>query len=54
MASKKPYKILDLFCGCGGLSLGFEQAGYDVAMGIDVWEDALRSYVFNHKKSKRR
>lgn len=52
MASKKPYKILDLFCGCGGLSLGFEQAGYDVAMGIDVWEDALRSYVFNHKKSK--
>lgn len=44
--------VLDLFCGCGGLSLGFEQAGYNIVMGIDVWPDALRSYGFNHKDSK--
>ena len=24
------YSVLDLFCGCGGLSLGFELAGFDV------------------------
>ena len=26
----KRYNVLDLFCGCGGLSLGFEMAGFDV------------------------
>ena len=29
-------KVLDLFCGCGGLSLGFEQAGYEILGGIDL------------------
>lgn len=43
------YTVLDLFCGCGGLSLGFEHAGYDVLLGIDVWEDALTTYGYNHK-----
>lgn len=46
------YNVLDLFCGCGGLSLGFEQAGYNVLLGIDVWEDALVTYRRNHKNSK--
>lgn len=43
--------IIDLFCGCGGLSLGFEQAGYNVLLGIDVWEDALKTFKHNHKNS---
>ena len=46
------YNVLDLFCGCGGLSLGFEQAGYNVLLGIDIWEDALITYRYNHKNSK--
>lgn len=41
--------VIDLFCGCGGLSLGFEKAGYNVLLGIDVWEDALKTYRQNHK-----
>ena len=44
--------VLDLFCGCGGLSLGFEMAGFDVALAIDNWEDALVTYRKNHKGAK--
>lgn len=43
--------VIDLFCGCGGLSLGFEQAGYNILLGIDVWEEALVTYPHNHKNS---
>lgn len=49
--AKETYTVLDLFCGCGGLSLGFEKAGYDVLLGIDVWKDALKTYKFNHHHS---
>ena len=47
----KKYNVLDLFCGCGGLSLGFEEAGYNVLLGIDIWKDALKTYAYNHKHS---
>lgn len=50
--SEQKYNVLDLFCGCGGLSLGFEEAGYNVLLGIDVWKDALKTYAYNHKHSK--
>lgn len=50
MASK--YSVLDLFCGCGGLSLGFEMAGFRVKIAIDNWEDALVTYRKNHGNSK--
>ena len=46
------YRVLDLFCGCGGLSLGFEMAGFDVVLAIDNWEDALVTYRQNHRYSK--
>ena len=44
--------VIDLFCGCGGLSLGFEEAGYEVLIGIDNWEDALKTYQHNHKNTQ--
>lgn len=40
-------KILDLFCGCGGMSRGFEMAGFEVAMAIDFWNDAIKTYRHN-------
>ena len=51
MASRKP-TVLDLFCGCGGLSKGFEKAGYDILLGVDFNQPALDTYAFNHKGSK--
>lgn len=42
-------KIIDLFCGIGGLSLGFENAGFEVAAAIDMWDDAIKTYNHNRK-----
>lgn len=39
--------VFDLFCGCGGFSKGFEQAGFDVRLGIDIWKDAVTTYKEN-------
>jgi DNA (cytosine-5)-methyltransferase 1 len=43
--------VLDLFCGCGGLSLGLQNAGFHISLGIDHWEDALKTFKANHKDS---
>ena len=40
-------KVVDLFCGCGGLSLGFEKAGMEIVAGFDNWVDALEVYRNN-------
>ena len=42
-------KIIDLFCGCGGLSLGFEMAGFESALAVDLWKDAIVTYNHNRK-----
>lgn len=46
------FNVIDLFCGCGGFSLGFERAGFNVLLGIDVWKDALNTFKHNHKASE--
>lgn len=40
-------RVVDLFCGCGGLSLGFEKAGMNVIAAFDNWVDALSVYRNN-------
>lgn len=43
-------RAVDIFSGCGGMSLGFEQAGIDVVAAFDKWEPAVEIYKanFNH------
>ncbi len=42
-----PPVVLDLFCGAGGLSLGFEMAGYHIGLGIEKDELACRTHRHN-------
>lgn len=42
-------KIVDLFCGCGGLSLGFQKAGFEIVAAFDNWDDAITVYHNNFK-----
>lgn len=39
--------IVDLFCGCGGMSLGFIKAGFNVVAGFDNWVKAINVYKQN-------
>jgi DNA (cytosine-5)-methyltransferase 1 len=40
-------KTIDLFAGCGGLSLGFSNAGFNILAGFDNWQPAINVYKKN-------
>lgn len=40
-------RVLDLFAGCGGFSLGFKLAGFELAGGIEIKPEAARAYQRN-------
>ena len=42
-------KIVDLFSGCGGLSLGFQNAGFEIICAYDNWYPAYETYKKNFK-----
>lgn len=46
------YNVLDLFCGCGGMSWGLSKKGFNILAGIDIWDKALATYAHNHKEAK--
>ncbi len=48
----KELTFIDLFSGCGGLSLGFEKANYHSVLAIDHWQDALDTYAYNRPGTK--
>ncbi len=52
LAMKNKPTVIDLFCGCGGLSFGFIEAGYEVLLGIDYWKDAINTFKNTHKKAQ--
>ena len=49
---KSKYNVIDLFCGCGGFSQGFKQAGYNILLGIDSWQDAITTYKHNFQSAE--
>ncbi len=40
-------KVVDLFCGCGGMSLGFQNAGFQIIAAFDLWDAAIQVYERN-------
>ena len=45
---KQQLTCVDLFCGAGGFSRGFLDAGYDVVLGVDYDDAALETFQRNH------
>ncbi len=49
--TNKTYNVLDLFCGCGGISKGFELAGFNIIGGIDFNKDAVNTFEHNFRNA---
>lgn len=45
---KNQLNVLDLFCGCGGMSKGLSDCGLNIIAGIDIWDKAVESYNKNY------
>lgn len=43
-------KTIDLFCGAGGFSIGFEMAGFETALALDKWDQAIETFNYNRKE----
>lgn len=51
--NKDSLKMIDLFCGAGGLSLGFTQEGFITALANDIQECCVDTYAHNHPETPR-
>lgn len=43
--------VVELFCGCGGTSLGFEQNGFEIVLGCDIHVPSINTFSHNHPNS---
>ena len=44
---QQPIAVFDFFCGCGGTSRGFQQAGMDIALALDIDADSKNTFTRN-------
>ena len=49
----RPARVLDLFAGCGGISLGAQLAGCQVLAGLELDPKAARSHALNFPRCTR-
>lgn len=49
MSKGQQLNCIDLFCGCGGLSKGFLDAGFRILVGVDNNQPALDTFKRNHQ-----
>ena len=47
-----PLSTLDLFCGAGGITQGFHQAGYDCLYANDLMPEAIETFRYNHPTTR--
>ena len=45
------FSAVDLFCGCGGLSLGLRRAGFRIVAAIDSDSLSASTYQLNHRRT---
>lgn len=45
------FSTLDLFCGAGGITEGFRQAGFKCLYGNDIMKDAIKTFSYNHPEA---
>lgn len=48
----RQYNVLDLFCGCGGMSWGLSKSGFNILAGVDSWNIALSTFRNNHRGAR--
>lgn len=53
-ATHNKMQMVDLFCGAGGLSLGFTQEGFVTALANDIEECCVDTYSHNHPETPRK
>lgn len=49
--AEKQINVVDVFCGAGGLSTGFREAGFNIILGIDFDKNAIQTYKHNHPET---
>src|SRR5438045_3071441 len=47
LRADEPLRVLDLFSGCGGMSLGLKRAGYTIVGGVEINQQAVTTYARN-------
>ena len=52
-ANESALQMVDLFCGAGGLSLGFTQEGFMTALANDIEPCCVDTYAHNHPETPR-